>query len=323
MKALRLRHIGDIRLEDVSEPAASEDSILLDVHFCALCRTDAKMWSAGHRDLVLPRILGHEICACDPVTNEYFAVWPGNACGTCPSCRDDKENLCSSMKVLGFHVDGGLAEKIWVSKRSLIHTSTKILPELICLAEPLGCGINAIEQLRLKPGQELLIFGAGPVGLLAALAASTRGIKPFIVEINEKRINQSKKFLLETGIQADCHPRNKVFDAALNAAPDPQTLLQGINLLRPGGSFCIFSGLTGKQKFPSDWINEIHYRQLSVTGAYGCTKRNMESAVELLEKHACEATQLVEKIITPNFVAESFQSILAGKSLKHIVTFET
>jgi hypothetical protein len=49
----------------------------------------------------------------------------------------------------------------------------------------------------------------------------------------------------------------------------------------------------------------------------------MESAVELLEKHACEATRLVEKIITPNFVAESFQSILAGKSLKHIVTFET
>src|SRR6056297_2322888 len=78
---------------------------------CAVCRTDAKMWSEGHRDLVLPRVPGHEIVAVDQ-SGARYVVWPGISCGVCPSCLAGQENRCRYLKILGFHKDGGFADQV-------------------------------------------------------------------------------------------------------------------------------------------------------------------------------------------------------------------
>lgn len=75
---------------------------------CAICRTDAKMWDQGHRDLVFPRVLGHEMVVADAHGQRYI-VWPGKSCRTCGFCKTGRENLCEEMKITGFHHDGGFA----------------------------------------------------------------------------------------------------------------------------------------------------------------------------------------------------------------------
>ncbi|WP_430981841.1 hypothetical protein [Halorhodospira halophila] len=66
------------------------------------------MWQSGHRDLVLPRVLGHELCVRGEDGRRY-AVWPGASCGRCQACRSGAENLCRAVAVLGFHRDGGIS----------------------------------------------------------------------------------------------------------------------------------------------------------------------------------------------------------------------
>lgn len=88
--------------------AVADDRVFLKVICCAICRTDAKMWRSGHRDLVLPRVLGHEIAGIDPASGQLYAVWPGQVCGTCDYCRTGRENLCEEMQIIGFHTDGGV-----------------------------------------------------------------------------------------------------------------------------------------------------------------------------------------------------------------------
>lgn len=147
MQALVLEEKNKIRIADIETPNCNHDNeVLLRVTYCTVCRTDAKMWFQGQRDLVLPRVLGHEICGQKLDSNEQFIVWPASTCGSCFYFKNGIENLCSSIQVIGFHRDGGFAEYVKVPKYSLIKVPKTVPPEIACMTELMSSGINAIEQ---------------------------------------------------------------------------------------------------------------------------------------------------------------------------------
>ena len=86
-------------------PMAADDSkgqILARVLCCAICRTDAKMWEQGHRDLIFPRVLGHEMVVQiqnQDQNQQAYIVWPGKSCGQCKYCKGHRENLCEDMEI--------------------------------------------------------------------------------------------------------------------------------------------------------------------------------------------------------------------------------
>ena len=145
MKALELTETKRLKLRDLPIFEPEEGQVAIKVTRCALCRTDAKMWKSGHRDLVLPRVLGHEFCGIREDDKKRYVIWPGKACGRCFHCRSGYENLCKDMLILGFHENGGLSEYVSVSEQSLIPLPEKLSDDLACMAEPLACAINALE----------------------------------------------------------------------------------------------------------------------------------------------------------------------------------
>jgi len=319
MKALQLETIGALALKELPPPTPGRLETRLKVTCCALCRTDAKMWQRGQRDLVLPRVLGHEICGVDANTGQRYVVWPGQACGQCEQCRRGQENMCRHMQIIGFHRDGGLAEYVAAPTASLVAVPANLPDKLACLAEPLACGLNALEQAGVQPGQQLLIFGAGPVGLLLALAALALGATPHVVEINPDRIAHSARFQTCTGIPVRAGFTPIMFDAAINAAPYSITFTQGLTQLKPAGCFCLFSGFTDDAPLAANLLNEIHYRQLRVVGAYGCTKKQMETAVQILARYQREVSLLIEAELSLPQVVAVLPKILAGQALKYII----
>ena len=323
MKSLCLEKTGSLKLQNTPVPEIlpelEQDESLLKVTHCAVCRTDAKMWKMGHRDLVLPRVLGHEICGYIEKSGKRFVLWPGDSCGTCAQCRSGAENLCRYMKITGFNNNGGFAEYVAVKKRNLIPIPDALPGKVACLAEPLACTINAAYQADVMPGDEALIFGAGPVGLMAALALKEKGAKPFIIEINSDKLKCSEEFRKKTSIKADVKFERSDFDIIINAAPSIETFLTGINRLDKGGRFCIFSGFTNCSTLPADLLNEVHYRQLKISGAYGCTRRNMEEAVVILLKYKEEFESIIDCCISLEHVSLVIQKILAGEALKFVV----
>jgi D-arabinose 1-dehydrogenase-like Zn-dependent alcohol dehydrogenase len=323
MKALVLREKGRLRLEELPEPVAGADEVAIRVSWCALCRTDAKMWDQGHRDLVLPRVLGHEICGVRGDTGERCVVWPGESCGGCEHCGNGAENLCSEMRILGFNRDGGLAETVTAKRTSLIEVPYGLPDRLACMAEPLACALNALDLADIRPGMSVLVFGAGAVGLLIALAARAAGCSVSVVEISEEKLRMSKEFRHNLEIQSVSTQTRERFDVVVNACPAVETLVSGVSLLKSQGRFCLFSGFVGEQPVPATALNEIHYRQLHLVGAYGCTRSQMIRAVELLDVYQSQVSLLIQEEITVGSVESALPGILSGNSLKIVVNIQT
>ena len=298
-----------------------ENEQLMKVLYCGVCKTDAKMFFQGHRDLLLPRVLGHEIVVQDGTSEKLFVPWPGKACGSCNYCLSGKENLCDQIKIMGFNSDGGFQEYISIDPKNLIPLPKGTQPLLAAMAEPLGCVINAFEVLEPKHHKNILIYGGGTLGLMAAITAAAKGIKPHIVEKNEEKIKRIKKVTEETGItysHGECHGD---FDAAINTCSDPSAYEQCINKLNKGGTLLFFSGLTNTQTFPTEMLNLIHYKSLNVKGSYGLTKKDIVKALDFIKNHDDLLVPLIEKVISPFEIPSVMESIIKGKSFKYIVDF--
>jgi nicotinate-nucleotide--dimethylbenzimidazole phosphoribosyltransferase len=315
-----LKGLRTLEMHDCAKPEPGAGFKRLRVRYCAICRTDAKMWHEGHRDLVFPRVPGHELVAQD-ARGKRFAVWPGESCGACVYCRGGRENLCEEMKIMGFHTDGGFADWIVVPQDNLVAVPESMASPLACFAEPTGCVINALDKLELKSGERMVIYGGGTLGLIAALVCLSRDAVPLIVEKNEEKIDKASAFLDETGIPCCKDTTESQFDAALNACPDPIAFNLGTTKLGKGGRFSLFSGLTKNHNIQTNLINLMHYKETALFGAYGLTRHNMAEAVALIEQHPAPFEKLIEKPVRPHQIKDLLSDVLAGKSLKYIVDF--
>ena len=323
MKALLLRKIGDASLSEIPVPKPGLNEKLVRVAACGLCRTDAKMWTNGQRDMALPRVLGHEICGVDIRSGRRVVIWPGAACSNCDACRKHHENLCPSIQIIGFNRDGGLAEYIVAPSSSLIPIPDTIPSVTATLTEPFGSAVNAIEKLHLRQGQKLLVLGGGPLGLMLAFAATKiSGASTSVVEPSLPRRKLAKSFLQSFGSEIfPATPKNMIFDAAVNATSSPDSLICGLRKIRDGGAFCLFSGFpTDTGSITSDAINEIHYRELRLCGAYGCTRSQMRRALALLSNHVDLADHLVSGVLPLEKTVCGLRNILERKGMKWIVS---
>ncbi|MDD3581602.1 MAG: zinc-dependent dehydrogenase [Desulfobacca sp.] len=290
----------------VPRPECPKEGLLINVAACSLCATDAKMWHQGHRDLILPRILGHEMAGTIvEVGNgvrgfqigDRVQMAPGLPCGRCRYCLRGVPNLCQEMRIMGFHHDGGLAEFLAVPAAGVHQGAINLIPaalsfQVATLAEPLACCINGQEQAGVGPGEHVAIFGAGPIGLLHAQLAYLRGAsRVILVELALDRIAQARQGWADVVVDAG----NQDPVAAIRESTDGQGIDVGMLACRAveawewalaglakRGRLCLFSGL------PSDLgnrpvdLNRLHYLEATLVGAYGCTSRQNALALELL-----------------------------------------
>lgn len=299
--------------------SARKGWINLTVMYCGICRTDAKIWQEGHRDIRFPLIPGHEIVA--EKDKKRYVVWPGIVCGNCQYCRNKRENLCDSMRIIGFHHDGGFATEITVPKTSLLPLPTMLQPMLAAFAEPMGCVIQAINKLSLQKDEPVLIIGAGTMGILAALYTKALGAQPTIIENKQSKIVKSNNITIKKPIEIVKHPKNREFTCGLNACSDPAAFCMAITHLRKGGRLVHFSGLKTGENISTNLINPIHYRELTVMGSYGLTKENMETGVAFIVQNASIIELLIEQVICPEEIENIIPLVLEGIPYKYIIDF--
>ena len=291
MKSFQVFGKGKAAVTDIDLPVPSTEEVLVKVLACGICKTDAKIFMKGHRDLTLPRILGHELVAEDSKTHQRYVVFPGKTCGTCSYCQARAENLCPSVEIFGFSREGGLAEFISVPKKALIPISSKLPPEVATLAEPLGCCVNALGQMKLAPNTELVIFGGGVMGLLAAFASIKNNIKPIIYDINPEVLEEISSVAKTLSISLSSTLPGTA-TAALIATANPTAIATAL---------------------------QIHFKQLTVCGAYGCTKKQMEQAIKWISASPDKLLFLVKDPILLEEVSETLSTIWKGSTQRTVV----
>ncbi|HKK90880.1 MAG TPA: alcohol dehydrogenase catalytic domain-containing protein [Desulfobacteraceae bacterium] len=302
------------------EQKTGADDVLMEVVCCGVCRTDAKMWEQGHRDLVFPRVLGHEMVVTDGNGNR-FAVWPGKSCGDCRYCRSRRENLCREMKITGFHTDGGFAHQVVLPRKSLIPISKAMDPIAACFAEPVGCVINAFEKIPEKSGEKVLVYGGGTMGLITALYAKSMGYHPVVIETHDDKISRVSPFLDAAGIVCTRETGEGEFYIVINACPDVIAFCQAVDKVDKAGHVCFFSGISKNETIDTNLLNLIHYKEAVISGAYGMKKGDMEKAVPFIQNHERSLSLLVEAVLPPEWAPELMPMVLTGKPLKYILDF--
>ncbi|WP_300460106.1 nicotinate-nucleotide--dimethylbenzimidazole phosphoribosyltransferase [Desulfobacula sp.] len=288
---------------------------------CAICRTDAKMWEQGHRDLVLPRVLGHEMVVRNQ-TGQRCIVWPGKSCGVCRFCNTGRENLCEHMKITGFHTDGGFSDQAVLPDDSLIPLPDDLLSHVACFAEPVGCVINAFEKFSVKPNDRILIYGSGTMGLVTALYARSLGLVPQVIEKNETKITHIAPFLGATHIACSKDTHASEFELVINTCADYIAFCQCLTKVGKGGQVSFFSGISKNEHIETNLLNLIHYKEAVVSGVYGMTRDHMEKAIPFMQAHERELTLLIEEIVTPAKAPALMANVLGGNHLKYILDFD-
>lgn len=327
---------GELAVREVEDPSCPPGGLLIEVEACAVCPSDLKMAREGHRDLTYPRILGHEVVgrvveAAPSLSfreGERVQVWPGLACEACPACRAGDDNMCPEQGILGFNRDGGFAQLMAVpagtARRGVNRVPPHLAPPAASLTEPLACCVHAQHLCAVDRDDLVLITGAGPMGLLHLMLARSRGARAVVAEPDPAR----RRLAEELGAEATVDPGSEALapavvagrgaDVALLATPaaDLDAVLRG---MAPRGRVCLFSGLPRAQPPRAD-LNLVHYRELAVVGAYGCTSASDREALGLIASGAVAAERLITMETSLERVEEGFRHVERREGLKCVVT---
>lgn len=202
MKVLLCEEPGKFNYSTRSDPSLQEGEAILKVKRIGICGTDLHAFEGTQPYFEYPRVLGHEL-ACEIVdigSSEEFKIGdrvtfiPYFNCGECIACRNGLSNCCVNMSVFGVHIDGGMSEYISVPVNKLLHGGTMSFDEL-ALVEPLAIGAHGTRRAGIRPGEFVLIVGAGPIGLGTMEFARIAGANVIAMDMNERRLNFCKENL--------------------------------------------------------------------------------------------------------------------------------
>lgn len=342
MKAAILEGIKQIKMTNIAQPKCRKGDVLVRVVACGICRTDLKAYEIGHRDLELPRVLGHEITGVvakvgREVTSFYpgdrVQVAPGLPCGTCTYCQKGLHHLCNNIKIIGFHHNGGFAEYVLVPENGVRNGVLNKIPEPLtlyeaALTEPLACCINMQKTAGIQLGDSVVIFGAGPLGILNAKLARKRGAgRIILVENREARIEAGKKEFDDWINAAEEDVLNRIgtltegrgADVTIPCCPDPQAMADSLVALGKRGRFCFFSGLVMGDRVPAIDLNLIHYKELAVYGAYGCSSRHNRMALELLASGIIQVQDMTTRILPLSGLVEGIEMVAMREDTNLII----
>jgi alcohol dehydrogenase len=196
MKALCLtqpEHFEFIELPEAAAPGSGE--ALVAIRAIGICGTDISGYLGKMPFIECPRILGHELGVeilavgegvTDVQPGDRCSVEPYLNCGSCHACQQDKTNCCESLRVLGVHTDGAMRERMILPAHKL-HPANALSFEQLALVETLAIGCHAVNRATIRSDDDVLIIGAGPIGLTVLEFARLTGAAITVLELNETR----------------------------------------------------------------------------------------------------------------------------------------
>ncbi len=202
MKAIQLERPLSFRSIEIAEPGApGAGEALVRVHRIGICGTDISGYLGKMPFFSYPRIPGHELgvevlAIGAGVTNvqpgDRCSVEPYMNCGQCFPCRQGSTNCCENLKVIGVMMDGGMTEKILLPARKL-HPANRLTSDQCALVETLAIGCHAVNRGHPVVGENVLVIGAGPIGLSVIEFAKLSGAKTIVMDLNEQRLEFVRK----------------------------------------------------------------------------------------------------------------------------------
>ncbi|KAL4753357.1 putative D-xylulose reductase A [Aspergillus terricola var. indicus] len=340
-----LEGIHQVKFEDRPIPELkSPHDVIVNVKYTGICGSDVHYWdhgAIGQFVLKEPMVLGHESSGIvtqigSAVTSlkvgDQVAMEPGIPCRRCEPCKAGKYNLCEKMAFAATPPYDGTLAKYYTLPEDFCYKLPKSvsLPEG-ALMEPLGVAVHIVRQANVTPGQTVVVFGAGPVGLLCCAVAKAFGATRIIaVDIQKPRLDFAKKFAATATFEPSKAPAienaNRMVeendlgrgaDVAIDASGVEPSVHTGIHVLRPGGTYVQGGMGRSEMNFP---IMAACTRELNIKGSFRYGSGDYKLAVQLVASGQINVKELITGIVKFEDAERAFKDVKAGKGIKTLIS---
>lgn len=345
MKAAYFYDTGDIRVEETSVPQAAPDELVIKMKASAICGTDLRIFKFGHFKIPAGerRVLGHEIAGevvqvGTQVENfkvgMRVALPPNVGCGSCAMCRKGFTQLCPTYEAFGISYDGGFQEYIRVPGNAVRRGNVVPVPEGIsweeaAMVEPFSCAYHSYKALNIRPGDSVVVIGAGPIGachvLMSRLAGASRVI---VADVQDNRLAGMKALGadavinsattdLRTAVMAETGGEGA--SVVITACSVPEVQAVAMEIAATHGRINLFGGMPkGKEIVPLN-TNLIHYKELTVLGTTGSSINDYCESMALVAAGRLSLLPLATARFTIDEINDAFRYALSGEGMKALV----
>lgn len=342
MKAARLYGVRDLRVEEVPDPHPGPGEALIRIHACGVCPSDLRAYLGarpGTGATGLPRTPGHEwagvvVALGEPASDHegapaiaagqrVVADWR-QVCGICYQCRRGVFNYCEHPRR---GVRGGFAGYGVAPLTQLRPVPDNVSFEEASFCEPLACVIQAHDYTAIHLGDDVVIVGAGPIGLLHLQIARNRGARVIVSDPIAARREKARELGAHELIDVTAtDPVARVREltegrganAVIVAVGGAEPIRQGLEMAAINGWVNAFAGTYPPTEMPVD-PNLIHYRQIRFTGSHDFTPHHFTMALKLIQHGIVRVAPLISHRFPLDDVREAFETTAQRRGLKSMV----
>lgn len=334
MRAFVITEPNRAELRDLPKPVPAPDEVLIKVAAAGFCGTDIHTYKGEH-PAKYPLVPGHEfsgivVAAGSAVTQckpgDRVVADPNIFCESCYFCKQNKQIHCENLQVIGNTRNGAFAEFVTAPERCVFPAAGLDLVQA-AMAEPLGCVINAHNKVTVPLGGNVLIFGAGAIGLMHLIIAKRRGAANVVlVDLKEKQLAIARKLGADETYISNANtpaalrknfPRG--FEVVIDATGSPRVVETAIPLTSVAGAFLAFGACPVESSVKINPF-DLYHRDWKLVGSYALEK-TLGQAISLMQS-ALDLSMLIGGTISLNDMPKWFDDFMRGKTCnKIIVTF--
>lgn len=322
MNVVFIKEPGKIEIIKKEKPIPKKGEALLKIKYCGICGSDIATYTGNQPFATYPRIPGHEFSAeIVEIDENDLGLKPGMIvtanpyfnCGKCYSCQRGLVNCCEKNETMGVQRDGAFAEYITMPIERIY--DGKGLPEdTLALIEPFSIGYHAINRGNIQPGDNVLIFGSGAIGLFAMISAKLKGAKVYVVDLNEGRLNYAERLGADGVINSRNQNLNEEvkkitdshgMDVCIEAVGISTTFLNCIENVAFGGKII----LIGNGKTESTFNHSILVKkELNIFGSRN-SLNDFVPLIDLVSSSKVNINSLVSDVFELDEAADAFESL--------------
>ena len=313
MYAIKYDEPWKVRCVEVDRPEAGENEALIKVRSAGICGSDIGAFRGTNGLVTYPRIIGHEVAGeilSIPEHNkkglkagDHVIVDPYLYCGSCYPCSIGRTNCCTDLKVLGVHAEGGMSE-YFVHPADMLWKLPKDMPwELAPIAEPLTIALHGIHRGGLKAGEHVAIIGAGPIGILAAVAAIAYGAHPIMIDLVDERLEAARKLGVrytvnsgreDTAAKVSEYTGGRMAELVMECSGANPAVRSALDLVSNAGRITLTGWPKKETPLPTDVITK---KEVDIRGAR-TSANEFEEAIDLIHTGKVDARKILTKVVT-------------------------
>lgn len=324
MKTILIDKPFEIALTDTEKPVPKEGEALLKVLYCGICGADVASFTGNQPFTTYPRIPGHEFSAeIVSIPDNDRGLKPGDIvtcnpyfnCGECYSCKRGFVNCCTDNQTMGVQRDGSYREYI-VMPVERIYDGKGLSAKELALVEPFTISYHALHRAAVKPGDKVLVVGAGPIGLFATIAAKAQGAEVYVADLLDGRLEKAVHFgadgTINSGKTNIVEEAMKItngngFDVCVEACGQPVTFLSCIDC----AAFAANIILIGNGKKETTFLHSVLLKkELNVFGSRNSRPEDFKAVIDLLASGKVNVLDMVSAVYPADKAADAFNALV-------------